>query len=136
MNDVLTTEQRKYCMSRIQGKNTKPELTLRKILWKNNLRYRMGDKVFGKPDIIFVRKKIAIFVDGCFWHGCPEHYTKPKTNKIFWEKKILNNKLRDQRVNQSLKSEGWIVIRFWEHQIGKDLNSCVKTVSDLLLKRK
>ena len=128
--DVLTKEQRSFCMSQIRGKNTKPELMLRKTVWKLGLRYRIHYSLPGRPDIVLVKKKIAVFVDGCFWHGCPVHGVKPKTNRKFWEDKIRANILRDQRNTTRLSNEGWIVLRFWEHQIKNDLI----TVSSIIVK--
>ena len=118
--DVLTPKQRSYCMSKIKGSNTNPELILRKALWKKGYRYRTKSKILGKPDMVFSNPKVAIFVDGCFWHKCPRHYTKPKSNGEFWEKKILANISRDKIVNAQLKSEGWKVVRIWECQIKEE----------------
>lgn len=128
MTDVLSPSQRSYCMSRIRGKDTKPELILRKALWANGLRYRLKNKLPGRPDIFFPVKKIAIFVDGCFWHGCPDHCQIPKTNQTFWEGKLSKNKLRDKEISRALENGGWCVIRFWEHEVKKNLPSCVKRV--------
>lgn len=130
MTDVLSIQQRSFCMSQIRGKNTKPEILLRKALWKKGLRFRLKYKLFGKPDIIFPGKRIAVFIDGCFWHGCPEHHVKPKTNKKFWNEKIKKNIKRDKVVTERLNKEGWIVIRFWEHQIKNNLQRCVNTVAE------
>ena len=128
--DVLTKEQRSFCMSQIRGKNTKPELMLRKTVWKLGLRYRIHYSLLGRPDIVLVKKKIAVFVDGCFWHGCPVHGVKPKTNRKFWEDKIRGNIVRDERNTTQLSNAGWIVLRFWEHQIKNDLI----TVSSIIVK--
>jgi len=128
MADVLNPTQRSYCMSRIKGKDTKPELILRKALWSNGLRYRLKNKLPGRPDIIFRARKIAIFVDGCFWHGCPDHCQIHKTNQPFWESKLSKNKSRDKEVNRVLENVGWSVIRFWEHDVRNDLSNCVKRI--------
>jgi len=126
--DVLTKEQRSYNMSRIRGKNTKPEIALRKALWVLGLRYRLHYKLPGKPDIVFVGKKVAIFVDGCFWHGCPLHSTKPKTNSSFWKKKLQGNIDRDDKNKTLLEKSGWKVLRFWEHEIADSLSEISKTI--------
>lgn len=97
MADVLTKEQRSYCMSQIRGKNTKPEVILRKALWSMGYRYRIKNKLPGKPDLIYPSLKVAIFVDGCFWHKCPKHFQPPKTRQIFWENKINANVERDKK---------------------------------------
>ncbi len=115
--DVLTPRQRSHCMSRIRGKNTKPELILRRALWSAGLRYRLHHGATGRPDIAFPGPRVAVFCDGCFWHGCPEHSVSPKTNASFWKTKIGKNRARDERVAAALRDEGWTVIRFWEHDI-------------------
>ncbi len=115
-------------MSRIRGKNTKPELLLRKALWRKGARYRLHYKIPGRPDIVFVGKRIAVFVDGCFWHGCPEHGVSPKTNAAFWRKKIRGNVERDRRITEELRRDGWTVLRFWEHEVRDDLEGVVSKV--------
>lgn len=134
MTDVLTPPQRSYCMSRIKGKNTGPEVQLKRALWQSGLRYRVLGKVTGKPDLFFPRQRLAVFVDGCFWHGCPEHYKKPVENSVFWEKKIKGNIIRDNQVNSELISYGWTVLRFWEHQIAENLDACVTSITETLKK--
>jgi DNA mismatch endonuclease (patch repair protein) len=127
MVDVLTPEQRKYNMSLIRSKNTGPEVKLRKLLWSDGIKgYRIHFKLLGKPDIVFTKKKIAIFVDGCFWHKCPVCFQEPETRKEFWMKKIQSNIERDRRVDEHLKREGWEVIRIWEHEIKKNPDLSVK----------
>jgi DNA mismatch endonuclease (patch repair protein) len=132
MADVLTSEQRSYNMSRIRGKDTGPEMLLRKGLWKMGFRYRIHYKLPGRPDVVFVSRRIAIFVDGCFWHGCPDHGVRPKTNSAFWNKKILGNMDRDQKNRKLLEKEGWTVLRFWEHEIEKDSEGLLKRLKHLL----
>jgi DNA mismatch endonuclease (patch repair protein) len=133
--DVLTPKQRSYCMSRIRGKNTKPEVTLRRALWAMGLRYRIHHRIPGRPDVVFVSLKLVVFVDGCFWHGCPHHGVKPKNNAKFWTKKLRENRTRDKRTNAKLVSQGWAVFRFWEHEIEKDLARVVKRVVSVVLRR-
>jgi len=115
-------------MGRVKNKNTSIELLLRKALWSSGLRYRLKSKLIGKPDIVFNLAKVAIFVDGCFWHGCPEHGQLPQTNESFWESKIRANVDRDRVVSKALTGQGWIVIRFWEHDIKRDIKGCVSRV--------
>jgi len=129
MADVLTEKQRSYCMSRVRSKNTKPEIKLRKALWKAGLRYRLKSALPGKPDIVFPRASVVIFVDGCFWHNCPIHGSKPATNIKFWESKISSNVARDAKVNEELKNMGWIVLRCWEHEVKEDLDFLVRLVT-------
>ena len=120
MTDVLTPEQRRKNMSRIHGKNTSPELKLRKMLWESGIRgYRVHYKLPGKPDIVFTRKKIAVFVDGCFWHKCPVCFRPPATNAEFWNEKLQKNVERDLKVTRELEELGWTVLRFWEHEVKK-----------------
>lgn len=136
MVDVLTDSQRKYCMSRIRGQNTSPEIKLRKALWANGFRYRIRNKLPGRPDIIFSKNRIAIFVDGCFWHGCSEHYQLPETNREFWKNKIKKNVERDRKNDFFLRNMGWEVMRFWEHELKNNLNDCLKSIKTILLNKK
>jgi DNA mismatch endonuclease (patch repair protein) len=107
-------------MSATGQKDTPPELKIRKLLLAMGLRYRVDHSVLTKPrrkgDIVFQRLKVAIFVDGCFWHGCPIHGTWPKANAEFWRKKIETNRQRDLDTNRRLEKAGWKVIRIWEHE--------------------
>ena len=130
--DVLTREQRSRCMSRIKGKNTKPETRLRKALWAKGLRYRVHYNLPGKPDIVFVSARVAVFVDGCFWHLCPIHSQLPQSNRDFWKTKLEKNVARDKRIAQELESKGWTVLRVWEHEIKDDLPEVVAQVERLL----
>lgn len=118
-------------MRRIKSKDTSIEILLRKELWKRGLRYRKNVKdVFGKPDIAFKGKKLAVFVDSEFWHGkyLLEGKYIPKTNTNFWVEKITRNIQRDKEVNEELKRKGWTVIRFWETEIRKHLRECADVV--------
>ncbi|MEU8089305.1 very short patch repair endonuclease [Micromonospora chalcea] len=107
-------------MQRQRRKDTEPELALRRALHREGLRYRVGLPVTGLPrrtiDIAFTRVKLAVFVDGCFWHGCPQHATWPKANAAWWEAKILKNRERDRETTRQLEGAGWTVIRIWEHE--------------------
>lgn len=109
---------RRMAMVRQQG--TDAEIALRSELYRRGLRYRVGYEVLKKPrrvaDVAFPGLKIAVFVDGCFWHGCPEHATWPKRNAEFWRQKIETNRLRDADTNSRLQKIGWTVLRFWEHE--------------------
>jgi len=112
-------------MSRIKSKNTIIELEFRKYIWANGLRnYRIKNKITGKPDIYFPKTKVAIFIDGCFWHKCPKCFIRPKSENKYWDKKIKNNIKRDRKINKQLKSEGIKVLRFWEHEIKKNIDNC------------
>jgi len=134
--DVLTKAQRSRCMSAIRGKDTKPEILLRKALWHKGYRYRLKNRLPGRPDIVFPTERVAVFVDGCFWHGCPEHYQKPATNVEFWREKIRKNKQRDEEINALLKSQGWKVLRFWEHEVRDNPDACARQVINTLQARR
>lgn len=129
MADVLTPEQRRHCMSQVRDRDTKPELSLRKALWARGLRYRLRYSLPGRPDLVFVGARVAVFVDGCFWHGCPDHATQPATNSPFWADKLRANVERDQRVNATLRTLGWEVIRLWQHDVEQRLEASVERVT-------
>jgi DNA mismatch endonuclease (patch repair protein) len=128
VGDVLNKRQRSYCMSRIRGRDTGPEIVLRRALWALGLRYRLANPLPGKPDLVFVRERVSVFVDGCFWHGCPDHGARPKTNKAFWHRKLSANLRRDRRVERQLRANGWRVIRVWEHEIRRDAEKAARRV--------
>lgn len=120
--DRLTAEQRRKCMRANKSKGTKPELLLGKAMWKLGLRYRKNSKtVFGKPDFSFKKYKVAVFVDGEFWHGKDWSARKDdiKSNREFWLAKIERNMRRDAEVTARLKTDGWTVYRFWSRDIAK-----------------
>ncbi len=129
--DNLTKEQRKKNMRAIKSTGSKIEVALAKSLFSKGYRYRKNDKtVFGKPDLTFKKYKIAIFVDGEFWHGKDWEVRKHKrmTNKDYWGSKIERNIQRDKEVNAELKRQGWKVLRFWGKQIEKDLEGCMQII--------
>lgn len=115
-------------MSRVRGADTGPEMALRRALWRAGLRYRVRPKIPGRPDLAFAGCKIAVFVDGCFWHGCPEHYKASATNVAFWSEKIARNQRRDREVEIELTKLGWTVMRYWEHEVDGDLVSVVERI--------
>lgn len=131
--DVLTPAQRSHCMSQIRGKDTKPELLLRKALWVLGKRYRIRSRLPGCPDVVFPKAKVAVFVDGCQWHCCPVHFVRPKSNQEFWDRKFERNRLRDEEVNRLLKEQDWCVLRFWEHEVEKDCSSIARMIASALL---
>ena len=103
-------------MSRMPRRNTKPELALRRELHARGLRFRIHPALPGRPDVAFTRAKIAVFVDGCFWHGCSDHGTLPKNNREWWRAKIAGNIRRDRIKDEALIVLGWDVLHFWEHE--------------------
>lgn len=132
MADIFDQSTRSYVMSRVKSKDTSLEIKLRHALWKKGHRYRNHYNIKGNPDIAFPKNKIAIFVDGDFWHGYRWDSLKPKLKNDFWVNKIENNMKRDARVNEILRKEGWKVIRFWGHEIEKDLDKCVSIIESEL----
>ncbi len=118
--DKLTKEQRHRCMSAIRGKNTKPEIVVRKFLFGRGFRYRLNHpRLPGHPDIVLRKYRTVIFVNGCFWHGhdnC-KYYRLPKTNVDFWRKKVERNKMRDVEEQRQLATMGWHCITIWECQL-------------------
>lgn len=132
--DNLTKAQRRRNMSRIRSKDTKAEVLFRKTLWRLGFRYRKNyRKLPGTPDIALTRQKIAIFIDGDFWHA-RGHEAKPgeqiASHKKYWRQKLARNVERDKEVDDALTQEGWLVLRFWESEIQKDLERCVESVID------
>jgi len=124
-------------MSANKGKDTKPELLLRKELWKNNIKgYRLHwKKVPGSPDMAFPKKKLAIFINGCFWHRCPHcNLSLPKSNTEFWKEKFDRNIARDKKKNELLKNIGWKVIVIWECMIKNDILDSVNNIKKELEK--
>ncbi|WP_406352519.1 very short patch repair endonuclease [Streptomyces sp. NBC_00658] len=112
-------------MSRQGSRDTAPEVAVRRLLHAGGLRYRVNVPVPGVPrrtiDIVFGKPKIAIFMDGCFWHGCPQHATQPKANAEWWRAKLDKNMARDRETTEHLRSAGWTVLRFWEHESAEDV---------------
>ena len=116
MVDKISKEKRSKVMSAIHSTNTAPELKLRKALFAKGYRYRIH---YGKNkiDVAFPSKKVAIFIDGCFWHGCPIHSHMPKSNQEYWIPKLQRNIRRDKLTTDVLTDNGWVVLRVWEHEL-------------------
>ncbi|WP_406411411.1 very short patch repair endonuclease [Streptomyces halstedii] len=121
-------------MSRQARRDTAPEVAVRKLLHASGYRYRLNERVPHMPrrtiDIAFTRAKVAVFLDGCFWHGCPDHATRPKSNAEWWRQKLDKNMARDAETTAHLVSEGWTVLRFWEHQPPAQVAEVVAEVVD------
>lgn len=137
MADVLTKEQRRKNMQNIRCKDTKIEVILRKALWNKGYRYRKNVKSLpGKPDIVLMKYKIAIFCDGEFFHGKDWEVLRPRleksNNSQFWIDKISRNRERDDEVNKELLFMGWTVIRFWGDEIKKNVDECVRVVEETI----
>ena len=132
--DKITPEQRHYTMSRIRGKDTKPEILVRKYLFSEGFRFRKNDKRYpGHPDIVLPKYRTIIFVNGCFWHGhenC-KYYTVPKTNTEFWVAKVKRNQERDRSDTAALAAMGWNVITIWECQLDRNnIEITLKTLTN------
>lgn len=116
-----SSEQTRRSMIGNRSRDTRPELAVRSLVHAAGLRYRvdfspLSDRRRLRADLVFTRSRVAIFIDGCFWHGCPDHHTVAKTNADFWAMKVARNRVRDDETNVSLREAGWTVLRFWEHE--------------------
>jgi DNA mismatch endonuclease (patch repair protein) len=134
MADVFTKKKRSAVMSRIRGKGNKStEMRLITLMREQQIKgWRRNHRLPGRPDFVFLRQKVAVFVDGCFWHGCPLHYSEPSTATEFWRTKITGNQARDLRNTIILRKMGWRVVRIWEHDLKKDSRSAA-TIGRILL---
>jgi DNA mismatch endonuclease (patch repair protein) len=127
--DNLSKEHRRKNMQHIRSKNTLPELLIMKGLKRRKIYFtKYVNKIIGKPDIVFRRKKTAVFVDSDFWHCNPAKFIMPKSNVEYWSKKIEGNKKRDKIVNETLEKQGWKVLWYWESDIKKDVNKIVEDI--------
>lgn len=128
--DTVTPEKRSEIMSRVRSKNTGPERVVRAALAGKRLAgfECHADDLPGKPDFVFRGSRLAIFVEGCFWHGCPKHYKKPKSNKAFWAKKVKDNTARDEKNELMLRVQGWHVLRFWECDVRRNLHGVMSII--------
>ena len=137
--DRLTPAQRRKNMQRVRNKDSQIELTLRRALWHAGFRYRKNLRViFGCPDIVFLRLKIAIFCDSEFWHGYDWENRKHdfKSHQEFWIPKIERNMARDREVNEHLTAEGWTVLRFFGREIKRNVDDCVRIIADVVARKK
>lgn len=115
-----TSEATRRSMKGNRGRDTAPEMAVRRIVHSRGLRYRVDARPVAalnrRADLVFSRGKVAVFIDGCFWHGCPDHHTVAKSNANYWAEKVTNNRDRDADTSERLQERGWLVLRFWEHQ--------------------
>lgn len=127
-----SSETARLTMIANRRRDTSIEIAVRKRLHRAGARYRVdfapdpSDRR-RRADIVFTRARVAVFIDGCFWHGCPDHYVEPKSNRDYWLPKIARNRERDQETTQRLTSSGWTVLRFWEHENADDAASAILT---------
>ncbi|MED4909389.1 very short patch repair endonuclease [Brevibacillus centrosporus] len=127
--DNLKPEDRRKNMQNIRSAGTKLEERISKALWKRGVRFRKNEKSLpGKPDLSIKKYKLVVFLDSCFFHGCPEHFIAPKTNADYWVPKIDRNKRRDQEINALYNEMGWKVMRFWEHEAKRNLDDVVDSI--------
>ena len=129
--DTVSKKQRSYIMSQIRGTKTKPELIVKENVDGRKLRYQPKG-IPERPDFANKTKKVAVFIDGCFWHKCPRCYKPPKSNKKYWKAKVERNTKRDRHVNRKMRKEGWTVLRFWEHQVKKNEFYVLKKINKQL----
>jgi len=133
--DNLTPEQRSYMMSRVRSTDTMPELAVRKLVHARGLRFRKHCAwLAGRPDVVFVRSMVVVFVDGDYWHGWRFPAWKDKLAP-YWKQKIENNRRRDQRNFQRLRKDGWLVIRIWEHEVERDAARCIGRIEAAVRRR-
>ena len=135
MADIYHIAKRSAIMSRVRGTgNRSTELRLIQIFRSHSLvGWRRSAPLPGRPDFIFRRQRVALFVDGCFWHGCPKHGSQPKSNREFWKRKLARNIIRDRTVNRELGRLGWRVVRIWQHELGlKNESRCVTRLRRVL----
>jgi DNA mismatch endonuclease (patch repair protein) len=130
MADVFSLAKRSEVMSRIRGRgNRNTELRLIEVFRQSGISgWRRNMPVFGRPDFVFPKQHVAVFVDGCFWHGCDKHYNVPKGNAEFWSRKLQQNRARDRLVNRTLRGRGWTVVRIWEHSLKKNASQIASRV--------
>ncbi|ULP49700.2 MULTISPECIES: very short patch repair endonuclease [Mycolicibacter] len=127
-----SSEHARRTMRANRGRDTKPELAVRRLVHGMGLRYRVDFPPLPsnrrmRADLVFTRARVAVFIDGCFWHGCPEHHTVARTNAEFWATKVSGNRTRDERTNAVLNEAGWTVLRFWEHE---DPSAAARAIRD------
>ncbi|WP_240468239.1 very short patch repair endonuclease [Streptomyces dangxiongensis] len=128
---------RRRNMQAIRSRDTQPEKLIRRLVHAQGLRYRVAARPLPDlrrtADMVFRRVKVAVFIDGCYWHGCPEHYVPPKTNSDYWSEKVMRNIRRDRDTDQRLKEAGWLVLRFWEHEPSE---TCAQQIAETVAERR
>lgn len=131
--DPFSPEKRSEVMRAVAHFDTAAEMRLRRALWSQGLRYRIHQKIArAKPDLVFTGARVAVFVDGCFWHGCPVHYSAPVNNAVFWREKLDSNVARDRRNDQDLADAGWTVVRVWECEVNGNLDEVARRIHRML----
>lgn len=129
MVDNLSKDDRRKAMSAVKSKETSLEIRVAKHLWRCGVRYRKNVKdLYGKPDIAIKNKKFVLFIDSCYWHGCPTHCRLPVSNQEYWKKKIVRNIARDEQVTEHYLAKGWKIIRVWEHDLKRDFEATMNNI--------
>lgn len=132
-----TSAQSRATMRANRSSNTKPELAIRAILHRHGMRYRVNARPIKTlrrtADVVFTKQRLAVFIDGCFWHGCPVHYVAPKQNVTFWSDKVDRNRARDRETNGLLQQAGWTVLRVWEHEEAEEVVRRIEITRQSLL---
>ena len=131
MPDSFSKKKRSLIMKAVKSRGNKStEIKFIGVLRKRGIKgWRRNYPLYGSPDFVFPNGKIAVFTDGCFWHGCPYHCRMPHSNRAYWNAKIKRNKQRDKEVNKWYKKNQWTLLRFWEHSIKNDIESCIKKIA-------
>ncbi|WP_119288114.1 very short patch repair endonuclease [Streptomyces sp. YIM 130001] len=128
---------RRRNMQAIRSRDTKPEQMIRQLVHAQGFRYRVSARPLPSlrrtADLVFRPAKVAVFIDGCYWHGCPDHYVPPKTNPGYWSDKVLRNMTRDTDTNTQLSKAGWLVLRFWEHE---EASLCADKIAAVVVARR
>ena len=133
MSDSFSKRKRSEIMRSIRSKGTKIENEFARILRMSKLKFKRNEKLlYGKPDFVFKNTKLAVFVDSCFWHGCPYHCRMPKSNESYWNEKIKRNKARDKQIVTWYKKHKWRILRFWEHSLNKNMQKCADKTAKLV----
>ena len=134
MSDTVSKKKRSEIMSNVKSKDSKIEISFRKVLWKRGFRYsKNSSKYFGKPDIVLLKYKTVIFIDSCFWHGCKKHCRIPAVRKKYWAGKIARNKERDKEVSKYYKKQNWKIFRIWEHDLLSKTDKIFKKITGFIL---
>lgn len=135
MADVFSSHKRSEIMSRVKGRgNAATEMRLISVLRQHRITgWRRQYPLFGKPDFVFPKQRLVVFVDGCFWHNCPIHGSMPTSNIVFWQNKLQRNSKRDHQVNLRLRKDGWRILRVWQHELSEPLKVAKRIDRQLLL---
>lgn len=134
--DDLAPEVRTRTMKAIRSRDSQLERTIASALWRRGIRFRRNVRtLFGTPDLANRRRRLVVFLDSCFWHGCPEHYHVPRTNAEYWAAKVRRNRARDIEVTQWYQTRGWRIVRIWEHEVRLDPAAVVERLASIFGER-